>query len=66
MTVEVENEQATVEEAVTVLLERMPPSKVARLLSAWQVGRGDYLQLRDRLFQGETVERLYQKALEDK
>jgi len=62
VSIEVESEQATVEEAVTVLLERMPPSKVARLLSAWRVGRGDYVQWRDKLFPGETVESLCQKA----
>lgn len=62
MSIQIETEQAAIEEAAGILLERMPPSKVARLLSAWQVGRGDYLMLRDKLFAGETVDGLYQKA----
>ena len=63
MSIEVENEQATVEEAVSVLLERLPAAKVARLLANWQVGRGDYLQWRGKLFPGESVESLYRKAV---
>ena len=62
MSIQIDTEQAAVEEATGILLERMPPSKVARLLSAWQVGHGDYLALRDKLFAGETVDSLYQKA----
>ncbi len=58
----VENESATTAEAVEVLMERLPASKVARLLSSWQVGQADYLKLRDELFAGETVESLYEAA----
>ena len=39
-------------------MERLPASKVARLLSAWQMGQGDYLKLREEVFAGETVESL--------
>jgi hypothetical protein len=35
---------------------------VARLLTSWQVGRADYLKLREELFAGETVESLYVAA----
>jgi hypothetical protein len=62
MNIEVENEQATIEEATAILLEKMPPSKVARLLSAWRVGHGDYVQSRDNLFVRESVDSLYEKA----
>ncbi len=62
MSIQIESEQATIEEAADILLERMPPSKVARLLSAWQVGHGDYLALREKLFEGETVDSLFEKA----
>jgi hypothetical protein len=58
----VPNESATTAEAVEVLMERLPASKVARLLSSWQIGQGDYLKLRDELFAGETVESLCEKA----
>ena len=63
MNLSVENESATTAEAVEVLMERLPASKVARLLSSWQVGQTDYLKLRDELFAGETVEKLYDAAL---
>jgi hypothetical protein len=62
MSVQIETEQATVEEAAAILLERMPLSKVARLLSAWQVGHGDHLVQREKLFAGETVDSLFQKT----
>ena len=62
MNIQVENEQATVEEATGILLERLPASKVARLLAAWRVGQGDYLAWREKLFAGETVDSLFDKA----
>ena len=62
MSVTVPNESATTAEAVEVLMERLPASKVARLLSSWQIGQGDYLKMRQELFASETVESLYQAA----
>ena len=62
MSVTVPNESATTAEAVEVLMERLPASKVTHLLSSWQIGEGDYLKLREALFEGETVESLYQAA----
>ena len=62
MTLTVENESVTTAEAVAVLLERLPASKVARLLSSWQMGQADYLKLREELFAGETVESLFAAA----
>jgi N-dimethylarginine dimethylaminohydrolase len=62
MSITVENELATIEEATTILLEKMPASKVARLLAVLQVGTGDYVKTRDQLFAGETVDSLFEKA----
>jgi len=62
MSVTVQNESATTAEAVELLMERLPASKVVRLLSSWQIGQGDYLKLREELFGGETVESLCQAA----
>lgn len=62
MSVTVPNESATTAEAVEVLMERLPASKVVRLLSSWQISQGDYLKLRDELFAGETVDSLFDKA----
>jgi hypothetical protein len=62
MSVTVPNESATTAEAIEVLMERLPASKVARLLSSWQIGQGDYLKLREELFASETVQSLCQAA----
>ncbi len=62
MSVTVQSESATAAEAVEVLMERLPASKVVRLLSSWQFGQGDYLKLRDELFTGETVDSLFDRA----
>ncbi len=60
--VAVQNESATTAEAVEVLMERLLASKIARLLSYWQIWQGDYLKVREKLFGSETVESLYQAA----
>ncbi len=62
MSVTVQNESATTAEVVEVLMERLSASEVARLLSSWQIGQGDYLKLRDELFARKTVESLYDQA----
>ena len=51
------------QEALRVLMDNMPLSRVARLLSSLQAGQGDYLKVRDELFAGETVESLYKEAI---
>jgi hypothetical protein len=62
MSIIVETEQETVQEGLDVLTKNLPPSKVARLLSIWRVGHGDYTAARRKLFVGETVESLFAKA----
>lgn len=62
MSITVEPEQATIAEAMNLLMAHMPPSKVARLLAAWQLGKGDYLVIKEKLFEGESVDSLYEKA----
>lgn len=62
MSTVVESEQELTEEAIGILCRNLPPHKVARLLSIWQVGRGDYVKERDALFEGETVNSLFEKA----
>lgn len=64
MAVKVLREQEVIQEAVTVLLANMQPSKVARFLSAWQVGAGSYLAIKEQLFAGETVATLFEKIQE--
>ena len=62
MSITVENELTTIEEATAILLDKMPVSKVARLLATLQVGAGDYIKTRDQLFAGETVDTLFEQA----
>ncbi len=58
----VESDQALTEESFAILRKNLPPHKVARLLSLWQIGKGDYVTTRDALFHGETVAALYEQA----
>ncbi len=62
MSTVVESEQELTEEAIGILRRNLPPHKVARLLSIWQIGRGDYVKERDALFEGETVNSLFEQA----
>jgi hypothetical protein len=62
MSIVVENEQEIAREGLDVLVKHLPPSKVARLLSLWRVGRGDYTDDRRRFFAGQTVNSLFAKA----
>lgn len=62
MNLVVEPEQRSADEAIAVLIEHMPASTLARFLAAWQIGRGDYVGARHKLFEGETVESLFEKA----
>ncbi|MCK5522504.1 MAG: hypothetical protein KAI83_05145 [Thiomargarita sp.] len=59
MKVKMLNEQEVFFEAMDILLKNLTPSKMARLLATWQKGDSDYLNIRDQLFEGETVETLY-------
>ncbi len=59
MKVKMPNEQEVFFEAMEILLKNLAPSKMACLLASWQKGDSDYLNIRDKLFEGETVETLY-------
>ena len=62
MSITVENELATIEEATAILLEKMSPAKVALLLANLRVGAGDYVKAREQLFANETVATLFDEA----
>jgi hypothetical protein len=61
MKIKVTKEQQIIQEAFNVLLANLEPSKVMRFCAACQLGEGDYLQLKDRLFDDESVASLYGK-----
>ena len=62
MSVKVMSEQQVTQEAMEVLLEHMSPAKIAHLWASWQIDKGDYLVIRERLFAEETVETLFEKV----
>ena len=45
------------------MIEHLGASKAARFLSAWRQGGADYLKIREKLFEGETVDSLYEKVV---
>ena len=62
MPVKIISEQEILRDAEAVLLKHLGPAKAARFWAAWRQGAGDYLEIRSRLFEGETVRTLYEKV----
>lgn len=62
MSAAIETEQELTGEALSILQKNLPPHKMARLLSIWHVGQGDYTKEREALFAGETVDSLFEQA----
>ncbi len=58
------SEREVIEEALDVLLKHMEPAKVAKFLAVWQTDGQNYLDVRDQLFSGVTVEELYKRLRE--
>lgn len=67
MKINMDTDQEIIQEAFQVLIEHLDASKIMRFLAICNPENGDYLQLKDKLFEGETVDSLYEKikALED-
>jgi hypothetical protein len=61
MKVKIVSEQEVLKEATVILLNHFGPAKMARLIAAWQKDDSDYLNIQDQLFEGETVDTLYDK-----
>ncbi|MBA3924352.1 MAG: hypothetical protein H0X31_22675 [Nostocaceae cyanobacterium] len=64
MRIRVLNEQQNLQEVLQVLLTHLEPSKVMKFWAACELGEGDYLQLKEKLFAEETVDTLYEKIKE--
>ena len=64
MTIHIPSERQVTQEAAQVLMKHLSPATATRFWASWQVGEGNYLQTRDQLFVGETVESLYQQIEE--
>ena len=54
-------EQEVIQEALEILEKHMDPSKIALLESMLPVGEGNYLDIREKLFAGETLTTLVEK-----
>ena len=62
MEVKLSKDREIIEEALNILSEHMEASKVVYLLSLLQSGQDNYLEMREQLFAGETVESLAKKV----
>jgi len=62
--IQVKSEQQVLQEGLQILLSNMEPSAVARFCAACNIGKGDYLELKDKLFAQESVVSLYSKIAE--
>ncbi|MBI5603481.1 MAG: hypothetical protein HY879_08990 [Deltaproteobacteria bacterium] len=61
MNIGITSEQKILQEGEAVLRKHLGTSKTARFLSAWRQGAGDYLKIKEELFESETVDSLYKK-----
>jgi len=55
------NDKQVIQEALQILRTHMTPSKFARFIAACNLGEGDYLKTKERLFVNETVDSLSEK-----
>ena len=58
MSTRVVSDQELWQEAVEVIRKNMSPAKAARVISGLRIGSGNYADLKERLFGGETVDSL--------
>ncbi len=64
MTTRTTNEKQVIQEALLILKDHLDPLKFFQFVAACNLGEGDYLEFKDKLFEHETHESLYQKILE--
>ncbi|WP_013325585.1 hypothetical protein [Gloeothece verrucosa] len=61
MKINLDTDREIIQEAFQVLSKHLDASKVMRFLAICNLDRDDYLQLKEQLFEGETVDSLYEK-----
>ena len=66
MNIEMDSDQEILREAEEVLWVHLGPAKATRFWIAWIGGTGDYLQIKEILFKGETVDSLYKTIVKQK
>ena len=62
MNIKVVSDSEVLEEGLEVLMNHLEPHKVLRFWAACQLGKGDYLKLKEQLFGQESVASLYEKV----
>lgn len=62
--IQVKSEQQVLQEGFEILLAHMEPSAMARFWAACNLGKGDYLKLKDQLFVQDSVDSLYANIVE--
>jgi hypothetical protein len=50
-----------INQALDILANPLDPSTFARFVALCQFGKGDYLKIKEQLFNTETVDSLYEK-----
>ena len=61
MKIKITKEHQILQEGLETLINHLELSKVVRFIAACQLGEGDYLELKNKLFEQETVASLYEK-----
>ena len=64
MKTRITNEKQVIQEAFLILKDHLEPLKFFQFVAACNLGEGDYLEFKDKLFENETHESLYQKIIE--
>jgi len=59
--IKVDSDQEILREAEEVLRVHLGPAKATRFWIALSGGTGNYLQIKETLFKGETVDTLYER-----
>lgn len=59
-------EYEIIREAEEILLKYLGPTKTIRFWNTFNKGKSDYLQIKKKIFKGESVDILYQKVKEYK
>ena len=62
MNIKVVSDAEVLQEGLEVLMNNLEPSKVIHFWAACQLGKGDYLKLKEQLFSQETVNSLYDQV----
>lgn len=61
MKINIDKDPAIIKEALQVLSKHLEPSKLMRFLAICNLDSVNYLNFKEKLFEGETVDSLYEK-----